>query len=344
MKRFVILSALVVFCSTISLACQISFGKLQASNVVRHVYERDIFNISGELEFCPSSFVIQNLSISNPKLKRLSVLNVSYYLENNRMNITALARLIGFTPLHIQLFFLGQGNGFRPVASSLVNGSEEQKSCAMSSSDRLEILENCPSVKYDDGLYILSQTISVAIKRHQTIIDALFTGVVFFLVTMGTLCIGCDLEMEQIVGNLRRPIPLLLGLFCQIVYVPLLSYALTKIFRFDHATSLGLISTASSPGGGSSNIFTALLAGDVDLSVTMTFLSTIFSFGTFPFWLWLLGRGHVDFTKIQFPWWSMLLSTFTLFLPALTGFLLRRYRPVVAHRIGRYLNPIAVGQ
>lgn len=110
MKRFVILSViLVVFCSTIGRACQISFGEVRPSNVVRHVYERDIFNLTGQLEFCPSSFVIQNLSISNPRLKSLSVLNVSYYFENNRMNITALARLIGFTPLSIELFFLGQG-------------------------------------------------------------------------------------------------------------------------------------------------------------------------------------------------------------------------------------------
>ena len=97
-------------------------------------------------------------------------------------------------------------------------------------------------------------------------------------------------------------------------------------------------------GGGASNIYTALLAGDVDLSVTMTFFSTTCSFGTFPFWLWLLGKNHIDFNKIIFPWWSMLLSLLTLFVPALTGFLLRRYRPVLAHRIGRYLNPIAVGK
>ena len=40
----------------------------------------------------------------------------------------------------------------------------------------------------------------------------------------------------------------------------------------------------------------------------------------------------------------MLLSLLTLLVPALTGFLLRRYRPVLAHRIGRFVNPIAVGK
>ena len=96
-------------------------------------------------------------------------------------------------------------------------------------------------------------------------------------------------------------------------------------------------------GGGSSNIYTALLAGDVDLSVTMTFLSTVLAFGTFPFWIWLLGRNYVDFKTLVFPWWDMSLSLVTLVIPALIGLLLRRYRPVLAFRIGRYLNPIAVG-
>lgn len=76
----------------------------------------------------------------------------------------------------------------------------------------------------------------------------------------------------------------------------------------------------------------------------MTFLSTVLAFGTFPFWVWLLGRNYADFSKVRFPWWNMLLSLFTLVIPSLTGLLLRRYRPVLAFRISRYLNPIAVGK
>jgi sodium/bile acid cotransporter 3/5 len=97
-------------------------------------------------------------------------------------------------------------------------------------------------------------------------------------------------------------------------------------------------------GSGSSSIYTALLAGDVDLSVTMTFFSTILAFGTFPFWIWLLGKNYIDFKNTKFPWWSMFLSLITLFIPALTGLLFRQYRPVLANRIGRFLNPIAIGK
>jgi predicted Na+-dependent transporter len=103
-------------------------------------------------------------------------------------------------------------------------------------------------LKFENDHYVLSEKITVAIKRHQTIIDILFTGVVIVLVTVGTLCIGCGLEMEQLFINFKRPIPLMVGLFCQIVYLPLLSFAITKIFRLENYTSLGLLSTASSPG------------------------------------------------------------------------------------------------
>lgn len=339
MKFYLI--CLVVFVSS-NRACQISFDHLDTLNIIRQGYERDIFNLTGELQYCPKSLVPHNISIRNPILKRLSILNVSYLLETHRFNVTVLARLIGFSPLTIQFYF-HDGIDKRITPSTEINATEQQKLCSQTSNHQQEILDNCPTLSFEDNQYILSQTVNVAIKRHQTIIDILFMSVVFFLVTMGTLCIGCQLEINQLLNNFRRPIPLIVGLFCQIVYLPSLSYGIVKIFKLDNSTSLGLLSTASTPGGGSSNIYTALLAGDVDLSVTMTFLSTIVSFGTFPFWVWLLGKDYIDFGKAKFPWWNMFLSVTTLFLPAMTGLILRRYRPVLAHRIARYLNPIAVG-
>jgi len=73
----------------------------------------------------------------------------------------------------------------------------------------LLIIYACPMLKYENDYYILIQTISVAIKRHQSIIDFLFTCVVIFLVAVETLCIGCGLEMEQLVNNFKRPLPLI---------------------------------------------------------------------------------------------------------------------------------------
>ena len=250
MKTLIILFLLLLVHSPIDRACHITFEKFDEFHVFRHAYERDIFNLTGQLEYCPSSITVQNISISNRMLKRLSILNVSYILETNRMNITTMARLIGFAPLTIQLYFQDGTNNYniRTISRSLENATMEEKICAESSSNRQEILQNCPNLRYENDFYILSDTINVAVKRHQTIIDFLFTGVVIFLVTLGTLCIGCGLEIEQLTSNFRRPIPLIVGLFCQLIYLPCLSLGITKVLRLDNSTSLGLISTASSPG------------------------------------------------------------------------------------------------
>ncbi len=172
---------------------EIQFDNLDALDIIRHVYERDI---------------------SNPILKRLSILNVSYLIETNHINITTFARLIGFAPLTIQLYFRDE-SAYRSYCGSIKNATIIQKPCVRSSSNRNDILQNCPMLTYENDYYILTQAISVAIKRRQSIINVLFTCVVIFLVTVGTLCIGCGLEMEQLIKNFKRPLPLIVGFICQ---------------------------------------------------------------------------------------------------------------------------------
>lgn len=105
MKTLFIFCFIFLLNLVINRACEIKFDKLDESNIFRSAYERDIFNITGQLQYCPSSISVRNISISNPLLKRLSILNVTYLIETNRINITTLARLIGFAPLTIQFYF-----------------------------------------------------------------------------------------------------------------------------------------------------------------------------------------------------------------------------------------------
>jgi hypothetical protein len=128
------------------------------------------------------------------------------------------------------------------------NITDEDRLCLESPANRSVILENCPTLTFDEDSYVLTEDIQVAIKRHQTVIDILFTIAVSFLVMMGTICIGCGLEIEQLMHNLKRPLPVLVGLFCQIIYLPLLAVLIGKVFRLDDSTNLGLLSTASCPG------------------------------------------------------------------------------------------------
>ena len=58
-----------------------------------------------------------------------------------------------------------------------------------------------------------------------------------------------------------------------------LAFGLTQAFNMEKGLGLGLMTIGCSPGGGASNMWTHLLHGDLNLSMTMTFISTLLSLG-----------------------------------------------------------------
>lgn len=58
-----------------------------------------------------------------------------------------------------------------------------------------------------------------------------------------------------------------------------LGIAIIHILKMDPAFGMGLVSLSCAPGGGASNSWTILLGGDVNLSLTMTFLSLVLALG-----------------------------------------------------------------
>ncbi|CAF0749286.1 unnamed protein product [Didymodactylos carnosus] len=301
--------------------CKLKFDK-DYDKEFHYLYEGDRKRIDGILYNCSQYLQIKTISTTNNLLKKLSIQDVTYTLENTFVNVTVQTKLLGFANVTVHVYFQPKTNTYSVNGDKLLSSVNE--SCRNSLPYTEDILRNCPSLTYENDSYVLNETIQIAVKRRQTIIDFLFTAIVIGLVTCGTFCIGCGLLFEQIAVNFHRPLPVLVGLFCQFVYMPLLSYGIIRILKLDSSTSLGILSTGICPGGGASSIYTALL-------------------GLFPFWIWILGRPFIDFHRAKFPWWNMFLSFTTLFIPAMAGLVIRRYRPAMAIRVGKFLNVIGVG-
>ena len=53
---------------------------------------------------------------------------------------------------------------------------------------------------------------------------------------------------------------------------------------------LGLFVLGCCPGGTGSNFWTLLLNGDINMSITMTFMSTVLALGFMPMWIFTLGK------------------------------------------------------
>merc|ERR1740131_245024 len=88
-----------------------------------------------------------------------------------------------------------------------------------------------------------------------------------------------------------RPVGPAIGFISQFLFMPLVSFMLAFIFPSDMPEMrLGLFVTGCSPGGGASNIWTIMFNGNLDLSVTMTAVSTFSAFFMMPFWIYSLGQ------------------------------------------------------
>ena len=114
------------------------------------------------------------------------------------------------------------------------------------------------------------------------------------------------LGMTLTVADFRRiftqPKPVLIGLFCQMVLLPVLGFAVAGIFALPAIYAISLILLAVSPDGATSNLIIHAGDGDRALGITLTAITNMLAWLTIPFGLSIAysmyGTGVLD---IDFP-------------------------------------------
>ncbi len=102
-----------------------------------------------------------------------------------------------------------------------------------------------------------------------------------------------DMDRGRLSSIASSPLPFLTALSLNILLSPLLMYALTEIIRGNKITALtaGLLIFGMIPAGGMGPAYTAMLGGNVNLSLAISAVSLFLSLGTVPLWsLVLLDR------------------------------------------------------
>ncbi|TMI63517.1 MAG: bile acid:sodium symporter family protein [Bacteroidetes bacterium] len=74
----------------------------------------------------------------------------------------------------------------------------------------------------------------------------------------------------------------LLGLVCQMLFLPAVCFGIAIIFNLTPEIAVGLVLISASPGGVTSNFFTLLAKGDVVLSITLTAVASLLCILTLP--------------------------------------------------------------
>lgn len=108
---------------------------------------------------------------------------------------------------------------------------------------------------------------------------AAFLPVALGIVMLG---LGLSLSIDDFKRVVKYPKPVVVGLVCQMLVLPIACFAIARGFGLAPALAVGLMLLAASPGGATANLFSHLAKGDVALNVTLTAVNSVLSLLTLP--------------------------------------------------------------
>ncbi|CAN8024671.1 unnamed protein product [Ixodes persulcatus] len=183
---------------------------------------------------------------------------------------------------------------------------------------------------------------SMRVVREQTAFAMGFGAIIGLLVALNNVNVGCQLDMQVVLAQLKKPVAPTIGMLGQFVFMPLVSYGMATLLLQNPVTRLGLFTIGSCPGGVYSNFYTLLLQGDLDLSVTMTFISNVGALGMMPLWMHTLGHKLSGPTTPAVPFSNLIVSLVALTIPLGIGLLIQYKRPKWGKASERIVKPFSV--
>lgn len=164
------------------------------------------------------------------------------------------------------------------------------------------------------------------------------TSWVNYLLMIVMFGMGLTLKLEDFKLVFTRPKDILIGCVAQFTIMPLLAFALGKIFGLDAALLAGVVLVGTCPGGTSSNVITFLSKGDVALSVGMTSVNTLLAPLLTPAITFLLLRTTVTVDPV-----SMFLSIIkVVIIPIALGFIINKLFGSVTQKLVKVLPSVSV--
>ena len=150
----------------------------------------------------------------------------------------------------------------------------------------------------------------------------------------------------------KKPKSVILGAVCQLVLLPAFTCLLAILMNgwISPMMGLGMILVASCPGGNISNFMSSLAKANIELSVSLTAISTALAVLMTPFNFWLWGNAylhfaavHADIPTLVIPLMDVLKTIFILLgVPLIAGILTSRYLPKVATFLKKPLQYLSI--
>ncbi|MCQ2131545.1 MAG: bile acid:sodium symporter family protein [Bacteroidales bacterium] len=155
--------------------------------------------------------------------------------------------------------------------------------------------------------------------------------------------VALGIKPKMFVDVFRQPKSVILGVCCQLLLLPLFTFLLILALggAISPTMALGMLLVASCPGGNISNFMSSLSKANIELSVSLTAISTALAVFTTPFNFAFYGNLFLKVSPIaagiphlSIPLWDVFKTIFILLgIPLSLGILTSQYLPKVADKL-----------
>ena len=198
----------------------------------------------------------------------------------------------------------------------------------------------------------MTQEVIQSIDSIQVSLNAGGMNTINIILALVMYGVSLGIKPAIFVEVFKKPKSVLLGILCQLVLLPaftcLLAIALTG--WISPMMGLGMILVASCPGGNISNFMSSLAKANVELSVSLTAISTALAVVLTPFNFWAWGSIYLhsaavsaEIPTLVIPLWDVFKTIFILLgIPLVLGILTSLYLPKLAAALKKPLQWLSI--
>ena len=164
--------------------------------------------------------------------------------------------------------------------------------------------------------------------------------------------VALGIKPRMFVEVFKKPKSGFVGALGRVILLPLFTFLLALALgsSISWTMAMGMILVASCPGGNISNFISSLSKANVELSVSLTAISTALAILTTPFNFWFYGNLYMnlsniagDVPQLTIPLWDVFKTIFILLgIPLTLGILTAHYLPRVAEKLKKPMQIFSI--
>ncbi len=167
---------------------------------------------------------------------------------------------------------------------------------------------------------------------EESVLTSVILPLSLFIIMLG---VGLSLVIEDFKRVVVFPKAVAIGLFNQLLLLPLVAFGLAILFQLPPVMAVGLMLIACCPGGVTSNLITYVARGDTALSITLTAISGVVVVITIPLILIFSMDYFMGETReVAVPVLQTIVQIVGItIVPVTIGMIVRRFKPGFADRM-----------